>query len=131
MTSHQNPAHNSVPSEPDVTSSHEPSGDPGSGKPELFSLGQVVATPGALALLEQQGVTPMSLLDRHVRGDWGDLGADDRKHNDAAVLNGARIFSAYSLKKASVWIITEAVGDADADEPATRASTCILLPAEY
>jgi len=39
----------------------------------LFDLGQLVATPGALAALEKTGQNAMDLLSRHVRGDWGEL----------------------------------------------------------
>jgi hypothetical protein len=43
-----------------------------------FSLGQIVATPGALALMQEQGINPFELLSRHVRGDWGDLDEEDK-----------------------------------------------------
>jgi len=36
----------------------------------LFPLGQVVATPGALAALEKAGQTAQQFLSRHVGGDW-------------------------------------------------------------
>jgi hypothetical protein len=35
----------------------------------LFDLGQLVATPGALAALEKAGQNAMEFLSRHVRGD--------------------------------------------------------------
>jgi hypothetical protein len=35
----------------------------------LFDLGQLVATPGALAALEKSGQSPMEFLTRHVTGD--------------------------------------------------------------
>jgi hypothetical protein len=35
----------------------------------LFDLGQLVATPGALAALEKSGQNPMDFLSRHVMGD--------------------------------------------------------------
>ena len=35
----------------------------------LFQLGQLVATPGALAALEKSGQSPMDFLSRHVTGD--------------------------------------------------------------
>jgi hypothetical protein len=47
----------------------------------LFDLGQLVATPGALAALEKSGQNPMDFLSRHVTGDWGELSEDDRKEN--------------------------------------------------
>ena len=37
----------------------------------LFDLGQLVATPEALAALEKSGQSPMDFLSRHVTGDWG------------------------------------------------------------
>jgi hypothetical protein len=35
----------------------------------LFELGQLVATPGALAALEKSGQFPVDFLSRHVTGD--------------------------------------------------------------
>jgi len=35
----------------------------------LFSPGSVVASPGALALLEQTHKSPLEFLSRHLRGD--------------------------------------------------------------
>jgi hypothetical protein len=98
----------------------EPS-TPASATP-LFPLGQLVATPGALALLERLGIQPATLLSRHVRGDWGTLSGDDRQANTEALSNGARILSSYPVGVAErVWIITEA----------DRSSTTVLLPSEY
>ena len=39
-----------------------------------FPLGSLVATPAALEAMEQSGQTPAFFLDRHVSGDWGDVG---------------------------------------------------------
>jgi hypothetical protein len=88
----------------------------------LFSLGQCVATPGALAALEEAGQMPAEFLGRHQHGDWGDIHRDDTGANEQALKEGARIFSVYRTSKGvKVWVITEA----------DRASTCILLPDEY
>ena len=96
----------------------------------LFSLGQLLATPGALTTLEAFGVHPLALvLGRHVVGDWGDLCQEDRALNHHSLANGMRIFSSYKLTRSTgdgttneaVWVITEA----------DRASTTILLPSEY
>ena len=87
-----------------------------------FSLGQVVATPGALQALGVAGDTPQTFLARHVTGDWGDLDAEDRAENDLSAMQGFRILSAYHLSDGTkIWIITEA----------DRSSTTILLPEEY
>lgn len=97
-----------------------------SGKP-LFFLGQVVATPAALKLLESQQLNPATYLRFHQNGAWGQLEASDRDSNDAAVLSGGRILSAYSIKGSErIYVITEAVNDGGG-----RASTCLLLPSEY
>lgn len=86
----------------------------------LFPLGQVVATPGALAQLAQDEI--VSFLARHGAGDWGDLCQEDRESNDQALLDGGRIFSAYrNREKEKFWVITEA----------DRSATTILLPEEY
>ena len=96
----------------------------------LFRLGQILATPGALAALDKFGVQPLNLvLSRHVLGDWGDLCDADRELNMHSIANGMRIFSSYKLTAVSgdntttetVWIITEA----------DRVSTTILLPGDY
>ena len=89
-----------------------------------FTLGRTVATPGALELLDAIGVAAASLLDRHIRGDWGDLSHTDHMANKRALKDGARLFSAYELGDAAnrkVWIITEA----------DRSTTTILLPGDY
>ncbi|KAA0131583.1 hypothetical protein FYZ48_25945 [Gimesia chilikensis] len=89
----------------------------------LFSLGQVVATPDAIAALEEANESAMPLLQRHQCGDWGCLCEDDQQMNDVAVGDGARILSSYVLDATGqkVWIITEA----------DRSSTTILLPENY
>ena len=91
-------------------------------KKPLFRLGQVVATPGALTEFEKAGQSPWEFLSRHVLGDWGDVGDEDKEANDRSVEEGSRILSAYLLKTdTKIWIITEA----------DRSSTCLLLPDEY
>jgi len=93
----------------------------------LFKLGNLVATPGALAALESAGVSAWSLVSRHVAGDWGDLSEDDRQLNNEALTDGSRILSAYVLKTSvRVWIVTEAEND-----HGNRAATTLLLPDEY
>ena len=92
-----------------------------------FHPGQIVATPGALEALQNAGQTPHEFLVRHLSGDWGDLDAEDRSLNDAAVIDGSRILSAYTTRKGErLWVITEA-----ADDHGRRASSCLLLPSEY
>ncbi len=90
-------------------------------------LGQIVATPGALVALAATNTSPSTLLSRHASGDWGDLDAHDRATNDAALRDGSRLLSAYTVAEGvTVWIITEAT-----DEDGHRAATTLLLPEEY
>jgi len=92
------------------------------GNAMLFSLGDLVATPGALNALEKHGIVPMLLISRHMRGDWGDVPPDDAAANAYAVRIGARLLSSYTLPdRTRLWIITEA----------DRSATTLLLPEEY
>lgn len=58
----------------------------------LFSLGEVVSTTGALEAMRAANVSPLALLHRHLRGDWGNLDKHDKQLNDQAVNDGSRIF---------------------------------------
>ena len=89
----------------------------------LFNLGRPNSTPGAMEALQAEEMVPWALLVRHAKGDWGDLGDEDKQANQDALVTGARLFSAYVLPKTQqkVWVITEA----------DRSSTTLLLPEEY
>ena len=94
----------------------------------LFQLGQIVGTPGAMNAcpIPRQ----LECLAWHLSGQWGDIDAEDRASNDAAVSEGYRILSAYRIDESkprgpcganTLWIITEA----------DRSVTTLLLPDEY
>jgi len=85
------------------------------------AVGQVVATPGALQLLEEAGEDLLSYLSRHCSGEWGDLDAHDRRENELSLEHGWRVLSSYAVGEKTIWIITEA----------DRSVTTILLPEEY
>ena len=57
----------------------------------LFDLGQLVATPGALAALEKSGQSPMDFISRHVTGDWGEIPEEDMKENQFNLEKGFRL----------------------------------------
>ena len=86
-----------------------------------FLLGKIVATPGALEALAKVNCLPITLLNRHHRGDWGDVDKSDWDENTNALSSGRRIFSAYVIKNIKFWVITES----------DRSATTILLPEEY
>lgn len=105
----------------------------GAGK---FPLGRLVATPGALALVQGRRINIFALIERHVLGDWGDLHEEDKQENENALKEGRRLMSAYVVDKSSdniagfgeegyegekVWVITEW----------DRSVTTVLLPSEY
>jgi hypothetical protein len=95
--------------------------------PVPFSLGHIAITPGALEALRLHGAAPATLLDRHSRGDWGDIDEEDQGLNEQALLTGDRLLSVYPIAEGvTVWVITEA-----ADEDGQRPATTILLPHEY
>jgi hypothetical protein len=90
--------------------------------PPKFSLGYVVATPGALAAFTQAQDNIRTYLSRYASGDWGEVSGEDAAENELSLLAGFRILSAYRIKDgARIWIITEA----------DRSATTVLLPEEY
>lgn len=61
--------------------------------PARFLPGAVCATPSALEVLSRAHL--LQLLERHLRGDWGDTCKNDRIANERAICNGNRIVSWY------------------------------------
>ena len=91
-------------------------------KSHHFSLGRVVATPGALRAIEDAGQSPEEFLARHHSKDWGELSDEDRRENELSLEQGFRLLSAYRTATGErLWVITEA----------DRSLTTILLPEEY
>jgi hypothetical protein len=87
----------------------------------MFPLGHITISGPALELLQQVGITPDSLLQRHVLGDWGDLIDSDKKSNELALEMGGRLLSAYNVSSGNtVWVTTEP----------DRSVTTIMLPGE-
>jgi len=93
-----------------------------------FKLGRVVATPGALAALEEAEQSPESFLILHAAGKWGEVPPEDQQANDQAIAHEGdldrqqRVLSSYfTSKQKKFWIITEW----------DRSVTTLLLPEEY
>ena len=88
--------------------------------PAKFDLGKMVMTRGARSSVPVMDM--LGAMGRHLRGDWGDVDAEDRATNDRALEGGGRLLSAYHTKsRVKFWIITEA----------DRSATTVLLPEEY
>lgn len=86
----------------------------------IFSLGRLVATPAVLDAVPRKEL--FAAVERHKRGDWGDVSEADRKANDQALKNGERLLSVYkSAGGTKFWIVTEE----------DRSYTTVLLPSEY
>ena len=84
----------------------------------LFPAGEIVSTPGALAVLEQANKTPLEFLSRHLRGD---LCPEDRTENELSLKHGFRLLSSYRINETeTLWVITE-----------SDRSVTLLLPNEY
>ena len=87
-----------------------------------FSAGHIVATPGALEAFDASAESPLTFLQRHLAGDWGDVDEHDRRENELSLQHGWRILSCYRLSTGvKFWVITEA----------DRSATTFLLPEEY
>ncbi|OHB51747.1 MAG: hypothetical protein A2Y12_01290 [Planctomycetes bacterium GWF2_42_9] len=93
-----------------------------------FSLGQVVATRGAIDAFNEAGEEPLKYLCQYASGDWGKTSTEDKKLNDQAIAfegnldKQVRVLSVYELSSGvRIWIITEW----------DRSLTTILLPSEY
>ena len=88
----------------------------------LFHPGRIVATPGAMAALDDSPFQAALLLARHVSGDWGDVCDEDSRANADALALGNRLVSAYATEShMRLWIITES----------DRSATTLLTPDEY
>lgn len=84
-------------------------------------LGQVVATPDSLNLLQRANLNSFQMWLRHRSGDWGNVQPEDASANEAAAIHGNRVISSYEVAGERLWIITEA----------DRSFTTLLLPQEY
>jgi len=89
-----------------------------------FSPGQIVATPDALAAMEENQCQPLTLLARHLAGDWGVLPAEDAQLNDEALKSDGRLLSSYLIApETAVWLITDQMPEGNV--------TTFLLPSNY
>ena len=96
----------------------------------VFECGQLYQTSrvfDASCEHEPFGTFVRQCLERHVSGDWGACCPEDAALNDAALLEGSRIFSVYDIPQGlfalseQLWVITEA----------DRSYTTVLFPSEY
>ena len=87
----------------------------------LFELGRTVMTQAVHAHVSTGAINPVSVLRRHISGDWGNLSEDDKRLNDRSIKDG-RLMSAYEINpQLTLWVITEW----------DRSVTTLLLPSDY
>jgi hypothetical protein len=74
----------------------------------LFHPGKLLITPAALAALRGNGVPVISIMLRHIAGDWGIVSGDDKAQNDLSIAAGLRLLSIYRLPdRTRILVITE------------------------
>jgi len=90
-----------------------------------FNPGQIVVTRSVHALMAENlefADHVYASLNRHMAGDWGEISAGDKLTNETALLDGERLFSAYTREGLPpIWVITEW----------DRSVTTVLFPDEY
>lgn len=70
-----------------------------------FSLGELYATPEALAAAHAAGVQLVTLVLRHLACDWGDTQAAQAAANDKAVTDGGPLRSIYSVAAGDMVVV--------------------------
>lgn len=77
-----------------------------SGTPR-FPLGRILMTPGAIAALQSAGENGGGVPGPPRKSRLGRVCVDDIERNGAALVDGERLVSAYTLRNAlKIWIIT-------------------------
>lgn len=72
----------------------------------LFHPGKLLITRVALAALRENGVPVISVMLRHIAGDWGTVSDTDRQQNDLSIAAGLRLLSIYRLPDGNRIIVT-------------------------
>ena len=74
----------------------------------LFHPGRLLVTALALAALRKNGIPVISVVLRHIAGDWGSLSDEDCQQNDVSIAAGLRLLSLYCLPDgARLLVVTE------------------------
>lgn len=74
----------------------------------LFHPGRLLVTPEALEKLRANQIPVISVMLRHIAGDWGIVSDDDHAQNDLSIAAGLRLLSIYPLPDgARIIVVTE------------------------
>ncbi len=76
---------------------------------KLFELGKITMTPSAISIIASYKVAIGDLLDRHEKGDYGEVSELDWRENTLALLPESveRIMSVYIVGTKKIWVITD------------------------
>lgn len=76
---------------------------------KLFELGNITMTPKAISIIAKFKVPIGDLLDRHEKGDYGEVSEVDWRENTLALLPESieRVMSVYNVETEKLWIITD------------------------
>lgn len=72
----------------------------------LFHPGRLLVAPEALEKLRANQIPVISVMLRHIAGDWGIVSDDDRAQNDLSIAAGLRLLSIYPLPDGARVIVT-------------------------
>ncbi|WP_434661493.1 hypothetical protein P5W99_00820 [Paraburkholderia sp. A3BS-1L] len=74
----------------------------------LFHPGELLVSHAILAALRANSVPVISIVLRHIAGDWGIVPEDDKRQNDVSIMAGLRLISIYRLPdQTRILVITE------------------------
>lgn len=74
----------------------------------LFHPGKLLVTPEALEKLRTNKIPVISVMLRHIAGDWGCMSDEDARQNDLSIAAGLRLLSIYHLPdNTRIIVITE------------------------
>ncbi|WP_414449800.1 hypothetical protein AB4851_28725 [Burkholderia sp. 22PA0099] len=74
----------------------------------LFKPGRLLFTPDVLHTLRANNIPAISVVLRHIVGDWGCVSDDDKHENDLSIAAGLRLISLYPLPdNTCILVVTE------------------------
>lgn len=74
----------------------------------LFHPGKLLVSHAVFDALRANGVPVISIVLRHIAGDWGIVSEDDKRQNDLSIAAGLRLVSIYRLPDHTrIVVITE------------------------
>ncbi|MFQ8213662.1 hypothetical protein ACKGML_05450 [Klebsiella pneumoniae] len=87
----------------------------------LFPIGALIFSEGVDRIMREGRLDPMPYIQRHIRGDWGDVTDLRWQENNAAVTSGKPLGSRYIVtRELTIRIVTEA----------DRSATHVMLRSE-